>query len=419
MPSRALSCLALALCAGLAPRCVQTEELKGYAEWRKGVVLIVDGQRVVSSAATKLTGTVKTPDEIPIGFEVKATGARRADGAFVATSLEAKPNGSALFESEVLSVSNDIERQWLTGGAATEEEEVDGKTVTKVIGKLQQTGPDVDRVRRLVSRLAPPGHPASEYRLYVVLNNDWNAMAMANGAIWVFKGLLDGLDDNGVALVLAHEIAHVTHEHLRVAYRRAIWTTLLMVGGVYAAESIDNQKAKVALQIAAVVGPMLIVNKYSRTQEDQADRVGLRYAYEAGFDPAEGPRLWERFRKKYGDTPRALNFILGGHSTMTARVNNLKKQIALNYANAVDSPAAAAANAPLPSVPRSLDLRKRPPASPSSATAVWPGLSMEQVRQILGEPERTESKGTAARWTYDDCVVVFENGRLKDVEFLG
>ena len=127
MPSRALSCLALALCAGLAPRCVQTEELKGYAEWRKGVVLIVDGQRVVSSAATKLTGTVKTPDEIPIGFEVKATGARRADGAFVATSLEAKPNGSALFESEVLSVSNDIERQWLTGGAATEEEEVDGK----------------------------------------------------------------------------------------------------------------------------------------------------------------------------------------------------------------------------------------------------------------------------------------------------
>ena len=55
----------------------------------------------------------------------------------------------------------------------------------------------------------------------------------------------------------------------------------------------------------------------------------------------------------------------------------------------------------------------------SSATAVWPGLSMEQVRQILGEPERTESKGTAARWTYDDCVVVFENGRLKDVEFLG
>ena len=47
MPSRALSCLALLVCAGLAPRCVQTEELKGYAEWRKGVALIVDGQRVV------------------------------------------------------------------------------------------------------------------------------------------------------------------------------------------------------------------------------------------------------------------------------------------------------------------------------------------------------------------------------------
>ncbi len=426
MTSRAFSYLALLLCASLAPQADQTEELKGYAEWRKGAALIVDGQRVVTSAATKVTGTAKTPAEIAIGFEVKAKGARRADGALVAASLEAKPNGSALFESEILSTSNDIERQWVTAGAVTEEEEVDGKTVTKVVGKLVRTGPEIDRVRRLVDRLAPPGRSGSDYRLYVVLNDDWNAMAMANGAIWVFKGLLDGLNDNDVAIVLGHEIAHVTHEHLRRAYRRAIWTMLLTFGGIYAAESIDNDAARVAVQIAAVVGPMLLVNKYDRTQEDQADRVGLRYAYEAGFDPSAGPRLWERFRQKYGDTPRIVNFIVGSHSTMTARMNNLKKQLALNYANAVDSPASGSGNASASSMPRALGLTQyamtpapaAPPPSSSMASAVWPGMTMQRVRQILGEPARTKSKGTTVRWTYEEFVIVFSNSRLKDVEFL-
>jgi len=429
MAFRALSCLALLLVTSLAHRADQTEELNGYAEWRKGNVLVVDGQRVVTSSTTKITGAVKTAVDIPIGYEVKVKGVRRTDGALVAASLDAKPNGSALFESEMVSASSEMESKWLSAGAVTEEEEVDGKVITKVIGKVVRTGPDVDRVRRLVDRLAPPGHSASEYRVYVVLTDDWNAMAMANGAIWVFKGLLGGLSDNEVAIVMGHEIAHVTHEHLRRAYRRAIWTTLLTLGSVYAAQSIDNETARVAVEILAVIGPMLLVNKYDRTQEDQADRVGLRYAYEAGFDPSAGPRLWEQFRKKYGDTPRIVNFIVGSHSTMTARIANLSKQLDLNYTNAVDTPAVAvtSSKAFASPMPRTLGLTgaaptpatPAPPVTPAAATMVWPGMTTDRVRRILGEPMRTESAGATARWTYDEFVIVFENGRLRDLVFLG
>ena len=65
--------------------------------------------------------------------------------------------------------------------------------------------------------------------------------------------------------------------------------------------------------------------------EDQADRVGLRYAYEAGYDITKGPRLWSRFAKKYGEGNKVANFFFGDHSLSSARATKLEKEIAYNY----------------------------------------------------------------------------------------
>jgi hypothetical protein len=59
--------------------------------------------------------------------------------------------------------------------------------------------------------------------------------------------------------------------------------------------------------------------------------VGLRYAYEGGFDVNRGPLPWKRFLDKYGDQNRVLNFFLGGHSQASARIRNLEREIVLNY----------------------------------------------------------------------------------------
>ena len=72
-------------------------------------------------------------------------------------------------------------------------------------------------------------------------------------------------------------------------------------------------------------------NGYSRDMEDQADRVGLRYAYEAGFDITKAPRLWNRRNEKSPDGGRVENFLYGGHSLHAARAENLRRQIAVNY----------------------------------------------------------------------------------------
>jgi predicted Zn-dependent protease len=166
----------------------------------------------------------------------------------------------------------------------------------------------------------------------VVDNKDWNAMAMANGSIWVFRGMLQDMDDDEVALVVGHELAHVTHEHLRRDHSKGMWVQGMTLAGVFAAELIDNDWARLGTQYGAMLAGSAFVNHFSRDSEDQSDRVGLRYAYEGGYDPSKGPRLWERFRDRYGDGSRLGNFFFGSHPRESARIAKLQEQIALNYA---------------------------------------------------------------------------------------
>ena len=56
--------------------------------------------------------------------------------------------------------------------------------------------------------------------------------------------------------------------------------------------------------------------------------MGLRYAFEGGFNVRKGPALWNRFAEKYGDQDKVTNALFGNHSRASARAVNLKNQIA-------------------------------------------------------------------------------------------
>jgi predicted Zn-dependent protease len=66
--------------------------------------------------------------------------------------------------------------------------------------------------------------------------------------------------------------------------------------------------------------------------------VGLRYVYQAAFDPHKGPGLWKKFKDKYGEEDKVTNFFSGDHSRPRERINNIDRQIALNYQSSVASP---------------------------------------------------------------------------------
>lgn len=317
---------------GLIPGQGKSEKLQGYAEWRKGGVLIVDGQRVRADSHTRFKGkNIRSLSSIPLGYEVQVKGKRQSDGSVLADSIEAKPNGMALFEKDVLAASDQIEQAWVKDGMMFEPREDGSK---RNIGRILESGPLVTRVRQLMARLVPPYVKPESLRVRVVETKEWNASAMSNGAIWVYSGLIQDMSDDELAIILGHELAHYTHEHSRRNAKKAIVAQIAAAGAAAAASQARGSQGRAAA-LAAALGLTAWMSGYSRDLEDQADRVGLRYAYEGGFDVGEAPHMWARFRDRYGEPDVITNFFVGSHSRPSDRIKNIQRELALNYPEAL------------------------------------------------------------------------------------
>jgi hypothetical protein len=329
---RRTACLLYTLCfSSLAFGKSSEVELQGYAEWRRDGFLVVDGQRVAPAADLEIEveGRPRPFDRIPLGYEVKVRGVRLADGTVLARELEAKRNGSAFYEGSLHASADSMEEEFRRRGRVAEYDG-HGRSLWDY-GRLIESGAEVERARAIAGRLAPPYLRAEDFRVYVVDNDEWNAMAAPNGSIYVWSGLLRDMDDDEVAIVLGHELVHATHEHSRRSYKKAMLINLIGMGAGTAVEAIDRDGARLATQIGIYAATLAWMNGYSRSEEDQADRVGLRYAHEAGFDAGKGPALWRRFAEKHRGLPKAVNFFLGGHSVASDRAKHLEEEIRLNY----------------------------------------------------------------------------------------
>jgi Zn-dependent protease with chaperone function len=312
-------------------------KLDGYLEFRKPQLVVVDAQRVVTDKKTKFKGSgkAKSLETVPLGYEVQVKGVRQPDGSVLARDIVAKPNGKAYMEDEIIAGSTQAEKAYVQAKKVYEPA-ADGKEQT--IGTLITTGPEVDRARRIVDRVIPSYIDPKSVRVYVVDNPEWNAMAMANYSIYVFNGLMKDMDDDELAIVLGHEIAHASHEHSR---RQAKKGTITGIAGQVAnmgAGLIGNDLARQAAQGATALGVTTFGNVYSREDEDQADRIGLRYVYEAGYDVNKAPGLWKKFAAKYGDKSKVENFFFGNHSLSSERAQALTKEIKNNYGDPAKDP---------------------------------------------------------------------------------
>jgi len=312
------------------------DKVDGYLDFKKASYWIVDGQRVEINAKTKLdAGKIKQPSEIPLGYRIKGEGSRGADGRIVASRIQATKNGLEFMEQDVVNGSNASEKSWVQAKRVAESGS-DGKP--SEIGKLLETGPEVDRCRKIVDRLLPPYLDPKKVRVYVVENKEWNAMAMANFSIYVFSGLMKDLDDDELAIVLGHELTHATYEHSRRQAKGGVFSGVAGQVAALGADKINNDLAREAAKQATALSVTTFGNSFSREYEDQADRVGLRYVYESGYDYKKAPALWTRFAQKYGDQDKVTNFFFGDHSLSAKRAKNLQAEIARNYKDLAKDP---------------------------------------------------------------------------------
>lgn len=117
------------------------------------------------------------------------------------------------------------------------------------------------------------------YRFYLLDSDTVNAFALPGGYVYVTRGLMALANSEAeLAGVIAHEIAHVTARHSAERYSRGVVTAL---GTTVLGAVLENPDAARAIN----TGADLYIRSYSRGQESEADTLGIRYLYRAGYDP--------------------------------------------------------------------------------------------------------------------------------------
>jgi len=183
--------------------------------------------------------------------------------------------------------------------------------------------------QRIVSVAKPRPFP---YRIRVVNEASINAFTFGGGLIYVHAGLLARMENEAeFVTVLAHEIAHVTEQHVTKGIEAAYGIQLLgQVAATGAAASGTLPPA--ALEKTFEYSMNAAINGYGRSQETEADEVGLEYLVKAGYDPREAPRTFEQLMKEYGDQTSFQNFFYGSHPTNAARIERTTELVKSKYA---------------------------------------------------------------------------------------
>lgn len=174
------------------------------------------------------------------------------------------------------------------------------------------------------------GHPEYlngyqwEYKL--VEGKEVNAWCMPGGKIVVYSGILPVTkDDAGLATVMGHEVAHALANH---GAQRMSATQLQQLGAVGVSLATGNQSAEKQQMwqqyygIGSEVGAML---PFSRSQESEADKIGLTLMALAGYNPEESVVFWQRMSaSSSGNKPPEL---MSTHPADATRIANLKRLI--------------------------------------------------------------------------------------------
>ncbi|MBQ6965815.1 MAG: M48 family metallopeptidase [Bacteroidaceae bacterium] len=142
------------------------------------------------------------------------------------------------------------------------------------------------------------GDEVSQYQweFNLVQNTQVNAFCMPGGKIVVYEGLLPVTQNEAsLAIVLGHEIAHAVAKHsaerLSNAYKQQYGMQIL--SGVAQAAGVNSNLQQLGTQVLGV-GAQAWSSGFSRSQESEADHIGLIFAAMAGYDPAVALDFWQR-----------------------------------------------------------------------------------------------------------------------------
>jgi predicted Zn-dependent protease len=167
------------------------------------------------------------------------------------------------------------------------------KTLRANRAQIVSSGSEYAEVQRVAGRIeavASRDQPSFVWRVTLIRKNEANAFCLPGGKIVVYTGIVPvAQNDAGLATVLGHEVAHATAEHVAERLERQHLTgaaAAIIAGGVAFTPAQY-------LQVMALLGAGDSL-RFSRSQESEADHIGLVYMARAGYDPHQAVAFWKR-----------------------------------------------------------------------------------------------------------------------------
>ena len=171
---------------------------------------------------------------------------------------------------------------------------------------------------------------------YILIDNKKvkNAWCMPGGKIAIYTGILDVTKNtNGLASVMGHEIAHAVAKHsVERASRGILLNTSTQLFDIFSGGKLSEVNRVTGMNTVGLLSQIGIMNPFSRTQESEADYLGMIFASLSGFDIRETKKLWERMKEanKGKEPPQ----FMSTHPSSSKRIKDLmewERNIILDY----------------------------------------------------------------------------------------
>lgn len=170
-----------------------------------------------------------------------------------------------------------------------------------------------------------------KWEFNLVESKEVNAWCMPGGKVVVYTGILPiTKDENGLAVVMGHEIAHAVAKHGNERMSQGLLTQLGGVALAVALRDKPQQTQQVFMSAFGAGAQVGVLLPFSRVHESEADHLGLIFMAMAGYDPHGAVTFWERMAQQGGAKPPEF---LSTHPSDQTRINKIKAELpeALKY----------------------------------------------------------------------------------------
>ena len=270
-----------------------------------------------------------SPAPQPPGASAPAGGAPASDAVATSNSPAPSPSYGLAGNSSLLGSLPDLSGPAYSYVTRTDQMQI-GRMITKEIrdANLLIEDPEItDYLQTLGLKLASQAHDDQQTFTYHCMRGEINAFATFGGNIFVFSNLILATKNEAeLASVMAHETGHVVQRHmereLQARSRMSIASTAALLAGILmaaAARGNNGEGMEGALAMSQAIAMQQQIN-YTRTQEIEADYIGIQLLSGAGYDPYEMAAFFEELQRAYGMEMAEIPALLQDHPVTVERI---------------------------------------------------------------------------------------------------